>query len=358
MPFIGGGGVEKNLYIIANYLAKKFNQVKVCTISTNQRKKFDKKIQFLSPKDKPSENMNIRIKYFISLYILFNYLIKNRDSIVFTFQANIYCIIICKILNIKVIVRSNSSPSGWYHNFFKKIIYKKIINLANTVIVNSFDFKREMKQRFQINAHCIYNPLNSKEIIKKSKIRSKNNFFSNQERCLKIINLGRLTSQKDQITLLRAINAIKKKIKFRLLILGRGVERKNLQNFINNNNLRKYVKILKFVENPYNLISQSEIFILTSKYEGLPNVLLEAALLKKFIISSNCPTGPKEILSNGKGGILFKVGDYNDLEKKILFYKKNKKKLRKKISYSYKNLDRFDYTKNLKKYYSIVKEYF
>ena len=61
------------------------------------------------------------------------------------------------------------------------------------------------------------------------------------------------------------------------------------------------------------------MFVLSSIYEGLPNVLLEAAVFKKLIISTNCPTGPKEILDKGKGGVLFKSGDYQDLSKKINF---------------------------------------
>ncbi len=357
MPFIGGGGVEKNLYIIANYLARKFNKVRICTISTNQRKKFDQKIKFLSPKKKVSENINIRFKYLISLFILLTYLIKNKNSVVFAFQANIYCILICKILNVKIIVRSNSSPSGWYHNFLKKYFYKKIINLADTVIVNSLEFKKEMEKRFKIKTICIYNPLNTKEIIRKSKIKSRNIFFKNKKNYLKIINVGRLTLQKDQMTLLRAIKILKKKINLKLLILGRGIEKKNLQNYINENDLKSNIKIQNFIENPYNLINQSDIFILTSKYEGLPNVLLEAALLKKLIISTNCPTGPKEILSNGKGGILFKVGDYNELVKKVYYYINNKKKLQKKVSYSFKSLNRFDYKRNLNNYYLLVKKY-
>ena len=74
---------------------------------------------------------------------------------------------------------------------------------------------------------------------------------------------------------------------------------------------------------------RSDLFILSSIFEGLPNVLLESLALNRFIISSNCPTGPSEILSYGKGGILFKIGDYKDLGKKIIFYKKNKFKLKK-----------------------------
>ena len=75
---------------------------------------------------------------------------------------------------------------------------------------------------------------------------------------------------------------------------------------------------MRFQENPYKYIIKSDIFILSSIYEGLPNVLLEAMTLKKIIISSNCQTGPKEILNNGKYGIMFKPGSVEDLERKIL----------------------------------------
>ena len=94
--------------------------------------------------------------------------------------------------------------------------------------------------------------------------------------------------------------------------------------------------------------------ILTSRFEGLPNVLLESLALNKFIISSDCPTGPKEILDYGKGGILFKVGDFNDLGKKIIKYKKQKKKLNNLKKFGVRRLKRFDYKKNLDNYYNIL----
>ena len=97
-------------------------------------------------------------------------------------------------------------------------------------------------------------------------------------------------------------------------------------------------------------IKKSELFILTSAYEGLPNVLLEAQSLKKFIISSDCPTGPREILENGKFGFLFKIKDYKKLSLLILEYAKNKNKYRKKIQLGYRSLDRFNLDLNANKY--------
>ena len=93
------------------------------------------------------------------------------------------------------------------------------------------------------------------------------------------------------------------------------------------------IKILDFIQNPYPIIRETDLFILTSKYE-VTKCIIRALTLKKFIISSDCETGPKEILSNGKGGFLFKVGDYKTLAQKIKLYVK-KKKIKKKVKYGH-----------------------
>lgn len=357
MPFVGGGGVEKNLFLISNFLANKLNELTICTTSQWVKKKVSNKINFLFTKKKFYKNTNIRIKYLYCLYTLYKFLKNNKNTVVLSFQANIYCIILCKILGIKIIVRSNSSPSGWYHNLIKKIIYKKIISLADDVIVNSLEFKQQMQSKFNIKVKCIFNPLNKKQIIKSSRLNPNNKFFRSKNKYLKILNIGRLTEQKDQITLLKAANLLMENLNFRLLILGNGIEKKKLENYITNNNLRNYIKIKKFIQNPYPIIKQTDIFVLTSKYEGLPNVLLEAAALKKIIFSTSCPTGPKEILNGGKGGFLFKIGDYEDLAKKINIYSKNRKKFNSKVKVSFDKLQRYDFNKNLNKYFILVKSY-
>ena len=116
--------------------------------------------------------------------------------------------------------------------------------------------------------------------------------------------------------ILKSLNDLKKNFRYEAVLIE-GVLKDDLKKYIKKNNLINHVKILNFADNPYNLLKQTDIFVLTSKYEGLPNVLLEALVLNKFIISSNCRTGPKEILLNGKGGLLFKTGNYKQLQTKL-----------------------------------------
>ena len=352
MPSIEGGGVEKNLYLVSNYLAKKKLRLSLITISNKYKYKFHKSIKFISLPGNIWDKMTRRIKYFFSLILLIKEILSDRNVVVFSFQANIYCIIVCKLLFIKVITRSNSAPIGWSKNPLKRYIFKIFLSLADDVMVNSYQFKKDLKKEFNLNSICIYNPLNKNEIIKKSKIKTKRIF--NKKNNLKILNIGRFTDQKDQITLLKALKILKNKIDYEAIIIGRGICKEYLQGYIMKNKLEKYVRLKNFVENPYPIIRQCDLFILSSKFEGLPNVLLESLTLKKFVISSNCPTGPKEILLNGKGGLLFKVGDFKKLSQQIYDYKKNKKKCSKMLNKSFKELKRFDFKKNMEKYLKLV----
>ena len=231
------------------------------------------------------------------------------------------------------------------------------MGFADTIIVNSKDFKREFKKRFNLNTVMIYNPLNKNEIIKLSKKKINFSFFNQSKKTLKIINIARFTDQKDHITLLKSVNAIKDKINFKLLIIGRGTNLLKMREFINENQLSKKIKILTFKKNPFPYLKKADLFLLTSKYEGLPNVLLEAISLKKNIVSTNCPTGPREILKNGKFGFLCEVENYKEISKTIITYKKlNRIKKNKIKELAYKSLQRFDYDFNLNKYYLELKK--
>ena len=354
-PELGGGGVEKNLFLIANYFSTKFQKVTIISASPEYKNKFKKNIEFITPISEFWIGIkNRRLKIIVSLFLLIRYYLNNRKFTVLSFKGNLYCCLICKILGIKVILRSNASITGWSKGFLRHFFYKNISKMADKIIVNSLEFKDEYKKKFKIKTHCIYNPLNKNEIIKNSKKKIVFSFF--KRNTINFISIGRLVDQKDQITILKSFKLLKEKTnyKFKLLIIGNGINKDFLKEFIKKNNLSLDIKIMNFQKNPFPYLKKSEVLILSSLFEGLPNVLLESLSLKKFVISSDCPTGPKEILDYGKNGLLFKANDENDLLKKIIYYLQNKKKCEYLLSNGVKRLWRFNYHSNLQKYVKLM----
>ena len=349
IPSIEDGGVEKNLYIITNYLSKKIKNINLLTYNNKYKNKFNKNIKIINPFLNFINFNNRYPKYFLCLLVLTKILLFDRNYIILTFQANVFAIILSKILNIKIISRSNSSPSGWSKNFFKQVIFSYFLKKADVIIVNSEEFKKEMDKKYNIITYCILNPFEFSK-IKKLSLKKCKKIYSKDS--LKIISVGRLTYQKDFITLFRSIQNINK-IKIELIVIGKGVDKDKLKNYIKENSLHKKIKLIGYQTNPFKFIRQADIFILTSRFEGSPNVLIEAQYLKKYIISTNCPTGPREILNNGKYGSLVKVNDYKSISKIIEKYNNNIT-IKKKIKAGYLNTKKYDYRVNCFKYYNLI----
>ena len=347
-PSIEEGGVEKNLFIVANFIAKYKNyKVYVLTANKNKKKFFNKEINFISPFSNFWSNKPRILKTLICLKI-FLFKIDLNKPLIFSFQSNLFAILFAKILKFKIIIRSNTDPTGYISNVLKKNLFKLILSKADEIVVNSNEFKKNLKKILNIKSQLIYNPIQIKKL--KKNIISKN-------KSLNIVNIGRLTDQKNQITLLKAINLIKNKFFIRCLIIGKGESFLNLKNYIEDNNLKKRVTLLGYKEHPWKYAKNYDVFALTSKYEGLPNVLLEAIKENKIIVSTDCPSGPKEILSNGKGGFLFPVNNYVKLANILCYIYYNKNKALKKNRFTKKNLLKFNYKINLEKYKNIIDKY-
>ena len=348
IPSIEGAGVEKNLYLLIKYLP---NQIgKIYIITANRKDNNSKYIEYICPSSNYWNKKSRTLKNIICIYLL----IKNfwsSKAIVLSFQSNITSIVISKILRFKVLIRLNTSLKKYLNNFFKRIIFKFFYSLSDIIIVNSKLFKKELND-FNLKSHLIHN-LNNYE-----KKRKELNFFK-KFKGLKILNIGRLTDQKDQMTLVKSLEILKKKnVNFRCSIIGRGAFKNKLLNEIKSLNLDKNIKLVGFKHHAEQYLSQSDIFVLSSKYEGLPNVLIESQKYGIPIISSNCPTGPKEILMNGKLGELFPVGNYSELARKLLNFSKNRKILKNKSYKATKYLKRFDPITNSRKYSKLIlKEY-
>lgn len=128
-----------------------------------------------------------------------------------------------------------------------------------------------------------------------------------------ILGIGRLTEQKDFSTLINAFAVVREQTSCRLAILGEGRQRFKLQELIASLGLEDTVILPGFVTNPYAWISTASLFVLSSRWEGSPNVLTEALALGVPVVSTDCPSGPREILQGGKYGELVSVGDWKAL---------------------------------------------
>ena len=133
-----------------------------------------------------------------------------------------------------------------------------------------------------------------------------------------ILGAGRLTRQKDFFTLLRAFAEVRRQRSVRLVILGEGEDRPALEALTRELGLADAVALPGFQENALALMAGSEVFVLSSAWEGLPTVLIEALAAGARVVSTDCPSGPREILQGGRLGALVPVGDPSALAAAIL----------------------------------------
>ena len=129
---------------------------------------------------------------------------------------------------------------------------------------------------------------------------------------------GRLSKQKDFPTLLRAFDLLRQTKEARLMIMGEGEERPRLESIINQLGLIDHVALPGFVANPYAVMSRSAAFILSSQWEGLPTVLIEAMACGCPIVATDCHSGPREILDGGRYGKLVPIGDADAICRSML----------------------------------------
>lgn len=176
----------------------------------------------------------------------------------------------------------------------------------------------------------IYNPFDI-ERIKKLAMTSEG-IESEKIKYLKesyIVAVARLDNySKDFYTLLRGFKKAKVSgIKEKLFILGEGEEKEQILKWIEELDLQDEVILMGGQRNPYVWMKNSQLFVHSSRFEGLPTVLIESMICETVVVSSDCPTGPKEILKNGEYGKLYPVGDFNKLGEILIEMLKEKKKI-------------------------------
>jgi glycosyltransferase involved in cell wall biosynthesis len=198
-------------------------------------------------------------------------------------------------------------------------LVKILYGYADRVIAVSEGIKRNLIEEFRIPARkirVIYNPIDSAAITELSTIPPEHPFF--QGRAPVVMGAGRLVTQKRFDILIKAFSSVAKEMDARLIILGEGPGREALQKLVRDLGMEDKVSLAGFHGNPYQFLSRADVFVLSSGYEGLPMVILEAMACGVPVISTDCRSGPREILQNGRCGLLVPVGDEAALSKGIV----------------------------------------
>ena len=287
-------------------------------------------------------------------------------------------------------IRNNPIESYRITSIYAKIVllaYKYFYKYADTIIVQTLTNKKIMEKHFKLASKIKVIP-NVYEINKIQNLSSGyletqyQNIFNES---FVFINIGRLTEQKGQWFLIRSFKKVTKKYsKTKLIILGEGELRNKLQELTNKLNLQNNVYLLGMQENPFKFLKHSDCFVFPSLWEGLPNTVIEALSLNLPIISTDCKTGPREILCPeldingkikypyyGKYGILIKPFPrefiWNDLRERPLIEEEKiladlmikmieDENLRKKYSKGLERAKDFDVKKIMKKWEKLIEK--
>jgi len=199
--------------------------------------------------------------------------------------------------------------------YFMRIFYP----LSDAIICVSKGVAEDLIKiiKYKNKVEIIYNPAQNNRIYELMEESVNHPYFLNPKIPI-ILAAGRLVRQKDYPTLFLAFKLIIKKMPARLVILGEGSEREKLEKLVLQLGISENVVFLGYQKNPYKYMKNASIFVLSSIEEGFGNVIVEAMACGTPVVSTNCKSGPGEIIENNKNGILVPVGDYKALSEAII----------------------------------------
>lgn len=304
----GGGGAEKIFTKLIENFCNNFN---ICAITfTNDGVYYDrikqKNVKLYTLKRK----INNTIFYSIRLAKILKK--EKPDKVIsFLYYPNIIVYLTSLIYNYKYIVCERSNHRLYLKNTLKhkiwKFLLKKSYQKAIHVVAVSEKTKKFIIEDFKIDKNkiqVIYNGINFEELD----FLSLENTPEFNKDLKHIVAVGRLSEAKNYPLLLNSFSLLlKKHQKVHLHILGDGENKNVLQNLIKEKNLDKHVTLYGFIKNPYPYMKNADCYVLSSKWEGFPNVLIEALYLNGHVVSTNCDTGPAEIINHGYDGLLTPV---------------------------------------------------
>jgi glycosyltransferase involved in cell wall biosynthesis len=314
IPDLNGGGAERVIVTLANEFVNKGIRVNLLLVKKTGPyiSELDSRVRIISLGSK---------RNIYSIYPLICYLKLSRPTYLLStlFITNFIAVLAVKIARVdtKIFLREaitvsvNDKSYGKLLSLLFRIMRNWSLNRANLVIAPSVGVAKDLQEYCKLTKEkikVIYNPIDLVKCYQNSKENCK--ILDGLPSGKKIVlGMGRLLDQKDFSTLINAFAISNRLSDSILVILGEGKNRDSLYKQACDLNIQDDVFLPGFVHNPYPLIARSDVFVLSSRYEGMPNALIQAVCFKKQVVSTNCPSGPSEILNGGEFGYLVELQD-------------------------------------------------
>jgi glycosyltransferase involved in cell wall biosynthesis len=359
MRNLGKGGAEKVLSVLLNRLDR--DRYEIACILYDAERVFDVpddvKVYSLGipgtrnffKKSASSMRRIVRIKKIIE---------ADSPDVVFSFINTVNVVSIIAVLlsgrSPKLVIseRNTLSAHELGVDWIGKLLIKKMYPKAHRIIAVSEGVKQDLLQNFglpQDKVSVIYNPVDVPGITSLSgEPVVEQEWF--REGVPIILNVGSLSKKKGQKYLLEAFRIVNRSIPSRLVILGEGEEESELKRLAAVLGIEKDVAFLGFQANPYKFMAKSSVFVLSSLWEGLPNVILEAMACGVPVVSTDCPSGPNEIIRDGQNGLLVPVKNAERLGKAILRVLENRTLAMRISGNAYAGISRFSVSEIVDRY--------
>lgn len=324
IPSLINGGTQQVLVQLANSLDKNRYDILIVLFENIQDyKELDPAIDIVCLNKK-------------NIWDIFSLIVKLRKIMInfkpgvvmsFSHYANIVAALPILLLKkeFKFIVCEHGYPTKYLPDVGLVHLRKCLMNYsyakADIIIAVSKGIKEVLEKAFKVQSGkivVIHNPISIDEIESKSQKEADHPYFKDSSMRV-IITAGRLAKEKRYDMLLKAFAILRKRREnTRLIILGKGVMQEGLEELALKLGIEKYVDFVGFQPNPFAWISKADIFVLSSDHEGFPMVLLEAMACGTPVISTDCTSGPAEIITSGKDGILVPPADEEAMAEAML----------------------------------------